>query len=251
MDEKCQHEKSRLSERVEISPQKQGIHWAIKLFIGLLVVVALGKVFGIGSESSTVNAPSLATGGGEVVMERSDILPCIKDFLVEHKKFGDPSSVQSVPDWARGQRQRIKFTTGRDLLFYIENGSVVTVYEEKAGERKKIWGNWSGTAVYAKNVSKSGEGDIPDYTVIDAVNLLAGGKHEDVLIPSLSNDTPHEIRSKIAFAILEKDDLKSVAMYATMAAYKSDCSSSFAAQHPDAIKGRLGSISISTGEFID
>lgn len=183
---------------------------------------------------------------------KSDVLPGIQEFLAKHKEFGSPIRTQSVPDWAKGKRQRIQFTSGRNLLFYLQNGQVVTVYEDtRTDGRKKIWDSYSsGTAEYAKNVSKSGKGVIPDYTVISAINLLAGGKHADVLVPSLSRNTPHSTRKEVAFAILKKEGLKSLSMYSTREAYKADYSSSFAQQHPHASNGRLGSISMD-GIFSD
>lgn len=183
---------------------------------------------------------------------KSDVLPGIQMFLAKHQEYGLPIRKQSVPAWAQGERQRIQFSNGRNLLFYLKNGKVVTVYEDTKTEgRKKIWGSYSASAEYAKDVSRPSEGVIPKYTVISAINLIAGGKHADVLIPSLSRNTPHETRSKVAFAILKKEGLKSLSMYATRDAYKADYSFLFAKQHPDASNGRLGSISMYTGKFND
>ena len=158
-----------------------------------------------------------------------------------------------MSNWEQGQRQRVQFTSGRNLLFYLKSGEVVTVYEDTRTEgRKKIWGSYSSeTAEYLKEVLRPTDGATPEYTVISAINLLAGGKHADVLIPSLSRNTPLETRSKIAFAILKREELCSLSMYSTREAYKADYSSSFAEQHPEAHQGRLGFISMQTGEFTD
>ncbi|MBL7066434.1 MAG: hypothetical protein ISS29_01055 [Candidatus Marinimicrobia bacterium] len=198
-------------------------------------------------------APSTAEAQSDTVslQTKSDVLPGIQAFLAKHKEFGLPSRTQSVPNWAQGKRQRVQFKTGRNLLFYLKNGKVVTVYEDtKTGSRKKVWGSQGGSAEYAKDISRPATGAIPNYTIISAINLLAGGKHADVLIPSLSSTTPREMRSKVAFAILKKEGLKSLGMYSTQEAYKADYSSSYAKQHPSASKGRLGSISME-GQFND
>lgn len=183
----------------------------------------------------------------------SGILPGIRSFLNQNREFGSATTTQPVPDWAQGKRQRVQFTSGRNLLFYLKDGEVVTVYEDTEAEgRKKIWGSYSsGTAEYAKDVSRPEDGAIPEYTVISAINLLAGGKHADVLIPSLSRNTPRETRSEVAFAIQKKEGLRSLSMYSTREAYKADYSSSFAEQNPGASEGRLGSISMQTGTFSD
>ena len=71
---------------------------------------------------------------------RSDILPGIQTFLTKHMEFGTPSGTESMPDWWQGKRQRIQFTSGRNLLFYLKDGRVVSVYEDtKTESRKRIW----------------------------------------------------------------------------------------------------------------
>ena len=218
-----------------------------RLFLIAVVILVIGCSDSKMRPRKTTSAPAAMPAS-----EPSDVLPGIRFFLNEHKKFGSPIETQSLPDWAEGKRQRVQFTNGRNLLFYLKDSNVVTVYEDTETEgRKKIWSSHSGTAEYAKSISKQGEGIIPDYTIISAINLMSGGKHADVLIPGLSRSTPREIRSNIAFAILKKEGLKSLSMYSTREAYKADYSSSFAKQHPDAKKGYLGSISMDTGKFND
>ena len=71
---------------------------------------------------------------------QSDVLPGIQEFLRQHKEFGSPSRTQSMPDWWQGKRQRIQSTNGRNLLFYLKDGRVVSVYEDtKTESRKRIW----------------------------------------------------------------------------------------------------------------
>jgi len=218
-----------------------------RLFLVALVIIVIGCSDNEMRPQKTTPNPTAMPAS-----EQSEILPGIRLFLSEHKEFGSPIKVQFLSDWAEGKRQRVQFTNGRNLLFYLKDDKVVTVYEDTETEgRKKIWSSYSGTAEYAKDVSKSGEGIIPDYTVISAINLMSGGKHADILIPGISRNTPRETRSNIAFAILKKEGLKSLSMYSTKEAYEADYSSSFAKQHPDAKKGCLGSISMDTGKFND
>jgi len=57
-----------------------------------------------------------------------NVLPGIRSFLQHHPEYGSPTSVQNIPNWANGQRQRVRFSTGKSLLFYLEQGRVIVVY---------------------------------------------------------------------------------------------------------------------------
>ena len=66
----------------------------------------------------------------------------VESFLEGHGEYGSPVSTVPLPDWAYGERQRVSFETGRTMLFYTKNGRVITVYEDAAGGRRKIWGEY-------------------------------------------------------------------------------------------------------------
>lgn len=71
------------------------------------------------------------------------VLDPIKSFIAEHPEFGEPRSTSDVPDWRYGQRQRIVFESGRNLLFYIHEGEVITVYEDSPTDgRELVWGEF-------------------------------------------------------------------------------------------------------------
>ena len=85
--------------------------------------------------------PAIQMGGGRDI----GVLPVISLFLHGHPEFGIPASTQDVPNWVKGQRQRVTFEGGRSLLFYLDRGKVVTVYEDVPGKgRQKVWGEYSG-----------------------------------------------------------------------------------------------------------
>lgn len=71
----------------------------------------------------------------------TDMLTGIKIFLRSHSQYGEPIYVQDIPDWASGRRQRVQFSNGRNLLFYLEEGDVTAIYENNP-IRMKIWGNY-------------------------------------------------------------------------------------------------------------
>jgi len=213
------------------------------LIMGLIMAVSDVNDQGTDSRSNTTK------GNAETGNNGIDLLPGVRTFLSTHDEFGTPAATQAIADWAQGRRQRVRFTNYRSLLFYLKDGQVMTVYEDDTeGGRTKVWGSYP-TAEYMTDVSRVSEGSMPEYTIISAINLVAGGKHADVLIPSLSRRTPIEKRREIAFAIRKKEGLRSLSMYSTREAYKSDYSSSFAEQHPKARQGFLGSISLDSGEF--
>lgn len=79
-------------------------------------------------------------GGGHEV----GTLPGVSLFLAMHPEFGTPASTQEVPNWAKGARQRVNFNGGRSLLFYLQSGKVVTVYEDTDDRgRQKVWGEYA------------------------------------------------------------------------------------------------------------
>lgn len=68
------------------------------------------------------------------------MLPGIRNFLDRHSEFGEPIGTQAIPDWAQGKRQRVQFSSGRNLLFYLNDGVVTTVFENSS---TKIWGAYA------------------------------------------------------------------------------------------------------------
>ena len=96
----------------------------------LVVLVMLTILGGVTSCGSSSKGPS-------------GLLPAIKSFLADHPEFGKAIKIQDVPDWAEGPRQRVQFDSGLDLLFYIKNGKVITVFDDSSGVRTKIWGHYN------------------------------------------------------------------------------------------------------------
>ena len=124
-------------------------------------------------------------------------LPGITLFLVQYNEFGLPICSRAIPDWDHGERQRVEFKNGKSLLFYLHEGKVITVYEDiKGNERYKVWGE-EFKVEHETNIDRSSNAEIPKYTIVSIVNQLDGNKHADIIIPSISQNTPHEIRKKL------------------------------------------------------
>lgn len=182
----------------------------------------------------------------------SALLPEVRAFFQKHPEFGSPTGTQAFPDWVKGKRQGVVLSNRRILLFYLQDEKVLTVYEQdRNGGKSKIWGAYAEGAEYMKDVSRQATSNIPEYKVISAINLNIGGKGADVLIPSLTRNTPREERSRIAHAILKKEGLREMSMFSTLEAKKAAYSSSFAKGHPEAKKGFLGAIEMDSGKFYD
>lgn len=178
------------------------------------------------------------------------LLPEVGAFLSTHREFGRATSTESVPNWAQGKRQRVKFDTGRSLLFYIKEGRVVTVYEDTAGAgRTTVWGE-SEQHVAPAPSARAAVAGLPAYKVLfSAQKSDGGGKFGDVLVSSLSRSTPAKTREEIARKIAIKEGLVQVSFYSTEEAYKANNSESYSKAHPGAMKrGFLGTIQ--DGKFV-
>jgi len=83
---------------------------------------------------------------------------------------------------------------------------------------------------------------IPEYTILDDTAMITGGHYGDILIPSLTPDSPESELGDIAKAIAQKEGFTQIAMYCLEDAYHANMSGSFAESHPTALKdGYLGS----------
>ncbi len=57
----------------------------------------------------------------------SQLLPGIQPFLAAHPEYGAPRTVEAMPDWAEGRRQRVR-TTVDNYLFYMAGETVVGIW---------------------------------------------------------------------------------------------------------------------------
>jgi hypothetical protein len=162
------------------------------------------------------------------------IMPEVKTFL-EKAPQGKPTATQSVPDWAEGLRQRVIFSNGKSLLFYIKGNEVVTVYSDGAEGRTEIFRK--ATEPQNKVVPKLAKPSA-SYAIIDLT-----GSHADVLVLNgFTQATPRAMREKFAYEILKREKLTSLSLYMSKEAMKADYSASYAKQNPQAKRGALGSI---------
>jgi hypothetical protein len=180
----------------------------------------------------------------------SSLLPEIQTFLNQHSEYGNTTTIQEVPDWAKGKRQRVNFDNGRSLLFYTKGEAVMTIYEDQPGiGRVKIWGVTEIDEASPATDRQATE-VLPAYRVLFSVNRADGtGRYGDILVSSLSRETPAARREFIAHQIAKVENLASLNLYSTEEAYEANMSESMLKAHPDALrKGFLGTLR--GGEFI-
>jgi hypothetical protein len=78
-----------------------------------------------------------------------EIINFIRDnpYFQKNLKIGAACGYQNVSNWTKGKRQWVSFVSGilsqRDFLFYIQDGQVISVYEQTEQDRVLVWGNYS------------------------------------------------------------------------------------------------------------
>ncbi|NBC18640.1 MAG: hypothetical protein GVY18_15155, partial [Bacteroidetes bacterium] len=140
-------------------------------------------------------------------------------------------------------------------VFRIPNNTTVEVVERdgaltkvRATEQDRVYTGREGWLQY-EFVLPAGRDEaaatgLPDYTVLDKV-----GDNLEVLIPSLSVDTPDSEIEAIARGIASAERVGTVYLYRTEDAQRANMSASFAKQNPNAMaEGYLGMLQ--NGQFM-
>jgi len=107
--------------------------------------------------------------------------------------------------------------------------------------RTKIWGEYN-TFTPPSPQTREAEGDLPSYIVLYVNEAGDGsGRFGDVLVPSLSRQTPASERESLARRIAEKEHINHMCLYSTKDAYQANVSGSYQEAHPNALRdGFLG-----------
>jgi hypothetical protein len=92
-----------------------------------------------------------------------------------------------------------------------------------------------------KDVEREEVDELPEYIIIDQVELISGGIHGDILVTSFSKDTSINLCESVVKSIAKKEGFTEASLYCTREAYQANFSSSYAEAHPNALKeGYLG-----------
>lgn len=65
--------------------------------------------------------------------------PEVAAWMSGHAELGTLDHTENVEPWAQGDRQRVVTQNDRKLLFYTQNGAVVSVYEETGNGRVTVF----------------------------------------------------------------------------------------------------------------
>jgi hypothetical protein len=161
--------------------------------------------------------------------------PAVSTFLAGNPQ-GTPSSIEAMPNWAEGSRQRVIFTNGKSLLFYIKGNEVVTVYSDQDGSRTEIYRK--KVEIVEKPTPAPAPTPANGYSILEAT-----GKHADVLVTNgYDRKTSRSLRESFAFKILKDGGYSSLSLYTSKEAMKADYSASYAERNPQAKLGCIGSI---------
>jgi hypothetical protein len=175
----------------------------------------------------------------------------VESFVAAHPDLGLGSFVgaEALPDWARGQRQRVTLTSG-DYRVYFFDGEVVTV--------QRLEGPDGIVEVYRKEIPlepspvKAGErvetAELPRYEILSTLRQMSGRVWGDVLIESFSRGTPADEREAVIRQIAAREGLDDVSLYCSRDAYEADMSSPFAEAHPEALP-KCGLGTLQNGRF--
>jgi hypothetical protein len=121
-----------------------GLGCAAYTTVAFVLVMGVIIGFAVSNRSSEERTHGPVQPARSFVEDRGPVmLTGIPAFLAGHSEFGTPIEIQGIPNWVKGRRQRVTFDTGRNLLFYTQDGTVVTVYEDTSEGRKKVWGEYS------------------------------------------------------------------------------------------------------------
>src|SRR5688572_139181 len=87
----------------------------------------LGIVFVISMMSTLLpEADDDPATSQQAAAPKAAVNPAITTFLATHPEFGQVQFVEPMPNWAKGERQRVTTSAG-SFLFYLQTGDVVTV----------------------------------------------------------------------------------------------------------------------------
>lgn len=140
---------------------------------------------------------------------------------------------------------RYSVSTSKDtFLFYLysEENRVVGVYVKDGNEIiQNIYSE--DIPELPKNVKRKATNEIPEYEIMDQLDLISGGRHGDILIKSFSKETTLEEREKTIRYIMEKENLTQADLYSTREAFKANMNSSYSESNPGVLKkGYLGGV---------
>lgn len=180
--------------------------------------------------------PRSTEGSTEEEQSATQGADAINTFLKGHGELGTVISIEPAPDWARGERRRVRLTSG-SYLFYFYEDRVVTIYRDDEDSRVEVYREEIPNAAtpVAEGERPMSEA-LPVYEILDSVETLNEGTMADILVSSFSKGTSVVERESFAQAVASKEGLEWVTLYCSRDAFRANYSSSFSESHPDALE---------------
>lgn len=126
---------------MEEKKKSSGISGIVLLGIGIVAVLIIGPMctsYTVSTTTPTVRAPDTSPSQPVTSPATSVPLP-IAEWLSIHSEFGTVEGSHPEPDWAKGPRLQVETSSGKELLFYLENGDVEGVYKYVGDGREEIY----------------------------------------------------------------------------------------------------------------
>lgn len=97
-------------------------------------------------------------------------------------------------------------------------------------------------------IEKENDIEIPEYKILDRVQMISGDIYYDILIETFSRKTSNLVIERVLKAISKELSANIISLYCSREALKSNFSSSYSELHPEAIECYIGEYK--NGKFI-
>jgi len=151
-----------------------------------------------------------------------------------NRAVGEIVAVRTLPDWAGGRAQQVELVDGglmlegdRTLNLYLVGDEVNIAYEVCTDGQMIVFGHYGEWFELEKPIVRQATDELPSYTVLFAAQNIceiAG----NVLVPSMTKDSPEEERRTIFEQIAQREGLLTASFYSSEAAYWEDVNGSSA-----------------------
>lgn len=182
-------------------------------------------------------------GDNEMTKKDKANYKAIRDFIDNNKNLGKFTYFEKKEPWMHGDRYSVS-TSEDTFLFYLYNEENKVVSVNVKDQNDNIQNIYREEVPdLPDNFKRKATEVLPEYIIIDQLDLTSGGRHGDILIKSFSKETSLNKREKIIKKIIEKENFTQADLYCTREAFEANMNSSYSESHPNALKnGYLGSV---------
>lgn len=192
-------------------------------------------------EQSLLN--EILEGDNEMTKKDKANYKAIRDFIDNNKSLGKFTYFEKTEPWMHGDRYSVS-TNEDTFLFYLYNEENKVVSVNVQDQNDNIQNIYREEVPdLPDNFKRKATEELPEYIIIDQLDLMSGGRHGDILIKSFSKETSLDKREKIIKIIIEKENFTQADLYSTKEAFEANMNSSYSESHPKALEnGYLGNV---------